>query len=106
MQMNKLNIKGNTKRQAIIEAAKALSLEKGLYSWTLQDVADRAGLHVGNMYYYVKAKEELQLLVTTLYKLDDPTRLLSDFKTLEEQRLYIDSRFFWRDREQKRGESL
>jgi AcrR family transcriptional regulator len=46
-------------REAIVAAALELFREKGFERTTMRAVADRAGVSVGNAYYYFSSKEEL-----------------------------------------------
>ena len=47
------------KRERLIESAKALIHEQGVHRTTLADVAERADVPPGNVYYYFKTKDEL-----------------------------------------------
>lgn len=49
------------KERAILEAAKALFLEKGLEAATMEELSQRAGLGKGTLYFYFKGKEEIAL---------------------------------------------
>jgi len=51
------------KRQAIVDAARALFTMEGYESTTIADVAKRAGVAVGTVYLYFKNKIELLLAV-------------------------------------------
>lgn len=51
--------RGEQTRAAIIEAALALFAERGFEATTMRAVADRAGVSVGNAYYYFRSKEQL-----------------------------------------------
>ncbi len=50
-----------TKRDRLIEAAAELFHRKGIVSTSLADIASRAEIPIGNVYYYFKTKEELAL---------------------------------------------
>src|SRR3954468_14860414 len=54
---------GTDKRQAIVEAARALFTTEGYESTTIADVARRAGVAVGTVYLYFKNKPELLFAV-------------------------------------------
>lgn len=54
---------GNTKRERLIEAAAELMHQKGLTTTSLADIANKAAIPIGNVYYYFKTKEELALSV-------------------------------------------
>ena len=47
------------RRQKIIDAAKALFSEKGYAGTGLREIAERAGVSLGNIYNYFKNKEEI-----------------------------------------------
>jgi TetR/AcrR family transcriptional regulator, transcriptional repressor for nem operon len=47
------------KRQQLVDSAKSLFYEQGVHRTTLADVAERAGVPLGNVYYYFKSKEAL-----------------------------------------------
>lgn len=51
--------KGERTRQAILDAALDLLREEGVEGATMRAVAKRAGVSVGNAYYYFKSKEHL-----------------------------------------------
>lgn len=46
-------------RSAIVTAARELMFEKGFESTTMRAIADRAGVSLGNAYYYFAGKDEL-----------------------------------------------
>ena len=50
---------GADKRERLVESAKSLFYEQGVYPTTLADVAARADVPLGNVYYYFKTKEQL-----------------------------------------------
>ena len=47
------------KRAELVTAAKLLLHEQGLHRTTLADVASRADVPLGNIYYYFKTKDSL-----------------------------------------------
>lgn len=47
------------KRERLLESAKALIHEQGVHPTTLADIAERANVPLGNVYYYFKTKDEL-----------------------------------------------
>ena len=47
------------KRQRLVESATTLFFEQGAHPTTLAEIAERAGVPLGNVYYYFKTKEEL-----------------------------------------------
>src|ERR687888_1350639 len=56
------------KRERLVESAKSLFYEQGVHPTTLAEVADRAEVPLGNVYYYFKTKEELVGAVVAGYK--------------------------------------
>lgn len=53
----------NTKRERLIDAAAELMHHKGLTTTSLADIASKATIPIGNVYYYFKTKEDLALSV-------------------------------------------
>jgi TetR/AcrR family transcriptional regulator, transcriptional repressor for nem operon len=47
------------KRERLVESARALFHEQGVHATTLAEVAERADVPLGNVYYYFKTKREL-----------------------------------------------
>jgi TetR/AcrR family transcriptional regulator, transcriptional repressor for nem operon len=47
------------KRERLVEGAAELFYEQGVHPTTLADVAERADVPLGNVYYYFKTKDEL-----------------------------------------------
>ena len=47
------------KRERLVESARGLIHEQGVHRTTLADVAERAEVPLGNVYYYFKTKDEL-----------------------------------------------
>jgi TetR/AcrR family transcriptional repressor of nem operon len=47
------------KRERLVQSAQALMHEQGVRRTTLADVAERADVPLGNVYYYFKTKDEL-----------------------------------------------
>lgn len=52
-------MKDNPNKQKIIEAAKKVLAEKGIYNMTLQSIADEAGISKGALYYYYNTKDSI-----------------------------------------------
>ena len=48
-----------TKRERLIEAAKVAFYQQGVAPTTLADIAARAGIPLGNVYYYFRTKDEI-----------------------------------------------
>jgi TetR/AcrR family transcriptional regulator, transcriptional repressor for nem operon len=56
------------KRERLVESARALIHEQGANRTTLAEIAERAQVPVGNVYYYFKSKDELIGAVIDCYK--------------------------------------
>ena len=56
------------KRERLVESARGLIHEQGVHRTTLADVAERADVPLGNVYYYFKSKDELIGAVLDCYK--------------------------------------
>lgn len=52
-------VRGETTRAAIVAAAEELLRERGYEGTTMREVAQRAGVSLGNAYYYFASKEHL-----------------------------------------------
>lgn len=61
------SLRGSAKRDRLVDAARDLFHEHGVHSTTLADVAERADVPVGNIYYYFKTKEDLVRAVVDAY---------------------------------------
>jgi AcrR family transcriptional regulator len=49
-------VDSSDKRSRVVKAAAELSYAHGLGNVTLADIADRAGVSLGNLYYYFRTK--------------------------------------------------
>src|SRR5215470_16127713 len=56
------------KRERLVESARSLIHEQGVHRTTLADVAERAEVPLGNVYYYFKTKDDLVGAVLDSYK--------------------------------------
>jgi AcrR family transcriptional regulator len=56
------------KRERLVKSAQALIHEQGAHRTTLADIAERAEVPLGNVYYYFKSKDELIGAVLDSYK--------------------------------------
>jgi AcrR family transcriptional regulator len=56
------------KRERLVESAMGLFHEQGAHRTTLADIADRAEVPLGNVYYYFKTKDELIGAVLDCYR--------------------------------------
>jgi TetR/AcrR family transcriptional regulator, transcriptional repressor for nem operon len=56
------------KRERLVESARALIHEQGVHRTTLAEIAARAEVPLGNVYYYFKSKDELIRAVLDCYK--------------------------------------
>ena len=63
------------KRERLIESARGLIHEQGVHRTTLAEVAERADVPLGNVYYYFKTKDELVGAVLDCYKQQAATLL-------------------------------
>jgi AcrR family transcriptional regulator len=66
------------KRERLVEGAKGLIHEQGVHRTTLADVAERAEVPLGNVYYYFKSKDELIGAVLGSYK-EQASKLIEAF---------------------------
>lgn len=81
----------SNKRSQLVQAAGNLVHRRGFSRTTLADIADEAGVRLGNVYYYFKTKSaigqaiveqrasDLQMLLQSLDKLPDPKERLNAF---------------------------
>src|ERR671936_990779 len=67
------------KRERLVESATALFHEQGVHRTTLADVAERAEVPLGNVYYYFKTKDELVGAVLAGYQ-EQAARLIDTFE--------------------------
>jgi len=67
------------KRDRLVESAAALFHEQGVHRTTLAEVAERADVPPGNVYYYFKTKDELVGAVLEGY-LEEAARLIESFE--------------------------
>ena len=56
------------KRERLVKSAQALLHEQGAHRTTLADIAERADVPLGNVYYYFKSKDELVGAVLYSYR--------------------------------------
>jgi TetR/AcrR family transcriptional repressor of nem operon len=56
------------KRERLVDSARQLIHEQGVHRTTLAEVAERADVPLGNVYYYFKTKDELVGAVVDRYK--------------------------------------
>jgi AcrR family transcriptional regulator len=69
------------KRDRLITAARSLMHEQGVHSTTLAEVAERADIPPGNVYYYFKAKDDLVRAVVDDY-VGQARSMLAEFDRL------------------------
>jgi AcrR family transcriptional regulator len=65
---NSVAAKPPGKRERLVKSAQALIHEQGAHRTTLADIAERAEVPLGNVYYYFKSKDELIGAVLDSYK--------------------------------------
>jgi TetR/AcrR family transcriptional regulator, transcriptional repressor for nem operon len=67
------------KRERLIESARGLIHEQGVHRTTLAEVAERADVPLGNVYYYFKTKDELVGAVLEGYR-EQAAALIGEFE--------------------------
>src|SRR5258707_1650884 len=65
------------KRQRLVEGARLVLHQQGVEKTTLADIAQAADVHVGNVYYYFKTKDELVQAAIDSHAHDIQTMLAS-----------------------------
>jgi AcrR family transcriptional regulator len=70
---------GGDKREAILEAALHLFVERGFYGTAVPEIADRAGVGAGTIYRYFESKEALVNAIYRHEKLHFAHVVLDDF---------------------------
>lgn len=72
------------RRQAILQAAKRIFLEKGFRETTMEEIAKECELAVGTLYFYFKNKDELyaSLNVAPLEDMNEKLRLIMEDESL------------------------
>src|SRR5215472_18745128 len=65
---NSTTQRGSGKRERLVDSARGLFHEQGVHRTTLAEVADRADVPLGNVYYYFKSKDELLGAVLDCYQ--------------------------------------
>src|ERR687888_553215 len=68
------------KRERLVESATALFHEQGVHRTTLAEVAERAEVPLGNVYYYFKTKDELVGAVLAGYMEQAATLIANTFR--------------------------
>ncbi|HGY92131.1 MAG TPA: TetR/AcrR family transcriptional regulator [Planctomycetes bacterium] len=83
--------KAHGKRREILDAASFCFRERGFHATGMRDVAARAGMTVGNLYYYFRNKEELLGFCQeeTLQRLDGLARELGRSGLPAAERLFL-----------------
>lgn len=103
--------KGDVKRDALVEAAVNLLLEKGLDNFSLKEVADKAeGVDLGNIYYFYKTKGLLTKDALALLS-DEPEfkaakEHMQRFEDINMLRLVLDVQISDNDKERKLLETI
>ena len=70
---------GGDKREAILEAALRLFVERGFYGTAVPEIADQAGVGAGTIYRYFESKEALVNAIYRQEKLHFAHLVLDDF---------------------------
>ena len=74
-------VRASSKRERLVAAARTLIHEQGVHATTLAEVAQRADVPPGNVYYYFKAKEDLVRAVVDDY-VGQAESMLAELDTL------------------------
>jgi TetR/AcrR family transcriptional regulator, transcriptional repressor for nem operon len=74
---NSVASKSAGKRERLVASATGLFHEQGMHRTTLAEVAERADVPVGNVYYYFKTKDELVAAVLDSYEVQAATLIES-----------------------------
>ena len=53
------NIENNSTEEKILEAAKKVFIQKGMYGARMQEIADEAGINKALLHYYFRSKDQL-----------------------------------------------
>jgi AcrR family transcriptional regulator len=94
------SVRGQTAVVEILSAARNVLIEEGYPRFTMRNIADRAGMTVGNLSYYYKNKEDLlhDLLEAVIQGyLGDFERIVDDASKPPDQRLEELVRFIMND---------
>lgn len=75
---NSATLKGG-KRERLVEGARRLFHEQGVHRTTIAEIAGRAGVPVGNVYYYFKTRDEIVEAVIASYE-EQAGSLIASFK--------------------------
>src|SRR3569623_187749 len=67
------------KRERLVESAVALFHKQGVHRTTLAEVAERAEVPLGNVYYYFKTKDDLVGAVLACYQ-EQATAVIASFE--------------------------
>ncbi len=67
--------KGNDTRTEILEIALSLFVEKGYHQTSMQDIAEKAGLTKGGLYYYVESKDDVLFMLHDRFIMEGLRRL-------------------------------
>ena len=87
------------RRQQILSAAKDLFITKGVSFTTIEDIANKAELSQGTIYFYFKNKEELYAslnLMTLQFIHDDTKKVFCDKKLDAEEKILELKNVFYR----------
>jgi AcrR family transcriptional regulator len=92
-----MGIKDSSTEQRILEAAKSVFMDYGLYGARMQDIADKAEINKALLHYYFRSKEKLfdAVFEGALQKYFDQIGVMSDISLPIVQRIhqYIDNIF-------------
>jgi AcrR family transcriptional regulator len=97
MKSNRLTEKAEDTRTRILNAALGLFRRKGFEQTTMREIAEEAGVSLGNAYYYFESKEALVMAFYERAHLELPSRVtaaVAPATSLEEQlSVIIDAKF-------------
>lgn len=74
---------GTATRNAILDAAHELAMEKGMAAASLDQVIERAGVTKGAFFYHFKSKDELALALVTRFAEHDQAMLEDSIQRVE-----------------------
>src|ERR687893_3189454 len=72
------------RRGRIEEAARELFIRRGFHATSMRDIADGAGMSLGNLYNYYKTKEDILESIIGRYQKVIDARLRAIFDEIEE----------------------
>jgi TetR/AcrR family transcriptional regulator, cholesterol catabolism regulator len=87
-------LKGNERRDRILQVAATMFSERGYHATSLQDIADEVDLLKGSLYYYFESKQDLLLEVARaahVVNMDELAKMLDEVSPgIEKVRRYVE----------------